>query len=75
MITVGSIDTAGSKKGVEFKGQKFDIEYGEFSDYLVEVNAYLKETLKYCANETQEKMIHKYIEHYQTGSIEAHKDS
>jgi dipeptidyl-peptidase-3 len=35
----------------------------------------LKQALKYCANENQEKMIEKYIEHYQTGSIDTHKDS
>jgi hypothetical protein len=35
----------------------------------------LKQALKYCANENQEKMIQKYIEHYQTGSIDTHKDS
>ena len=75
VITVGSISKDGSKTGVEFKGQKFDINYGEFSPYLVECNTYLKEALKYCANETQEKMVQKYIDHYQTGNIETHKDS
>lgn len=75
IVTVGSISTDGSKQGIEFKGNKFDVQYGEFSQYLVECNINLQEALKYCANETQEKMIQKYIEHYQTGSIEAHKDS
>lgn len=53
VITVGSISTTSSKKDIEFKGVKFDIEYGEFSEYLKEVNNNLKEALKYCANDLQ----------------------
>lgn len=52
IITVGSISNEKSKSGVEFMGQKFDVRYGEFSPYLAECNEYLKEALKYCANET-----------------------
>jgi dipeptidyl-peptidase-3 len=74
-ITVGSISTDGTKSDIEFKGTKFDIIYGEFASYLVECNQALKECVKYCANETQTSMVEKYIEHYQTGNIETHKDS
>ena len=52
VITVGSISKNGSKSDVEFKGNKFDINYGEFSAYLSETNEHLKQALKYCANET-----------------------
>merc|ERR1711972_707559 len=31
--------------------------------------------MEYCANDTQKKMLEKYIESYHTGSIDAHKDS
>lgn len=75
LITVGSISTEGSKTDVEFKGRKFDIQYGEFASYLEECQAYLREALKYCANDLQEQMIQKYISHYQTGNVEDHKDS
>jgi len=51
------------------------LEYGEFSSYLEEVNFYLTECLKYAANEGQANMIKKYIESFETGSIDAHKDS
>jgi dipeptidyl-peptidase-3 len=57
IITVGSISTGGSQSDVEFKGKMFDIKYGEFAPYLVECQAYLKEALKYCANELQENMV------------------
>jgi dipeptidyl-peptidase-3 len=36
---------------------------------------YLKNAAEYTANETQRKMVEKYIESYMTGSIETHKDS
>lgn len=52
VITVGSIDTSKTKLGVEFDGHKFDVVYGEFAPYVKECNDYMKEALKYCANET-----------------------
>ena len=75
IITVGSINTEASKQGLEFKARKFDIQYGEFSPYLQEMNEYLREAKKYCANETQEKMIQHYIDHYISGDVETHKNS
>ena len=41
IITVGSIETKNSKKNILYKGKKFDIEYGEFAEYLKEVTANL----------------------------------
>lgn len=64
IITAGSISQEGSKTNVEFQGQTFDIRYGDFAPYLEECNRYLKEALKYCANEIQEEMLQKYIAHF-----------
>ena len=72
---MGSISTEGSKTGVEFEGKTFDVQFGEFGTYLEETNAYLQQALPYVANDTQKRMLEKYIEHYQTGSIPTHKDS
>jgi len=33
-ITVGSVDTSKSVKGIKFKDAIFDLEYGEFSSFL-----------------------------------------
>jgi len=74
VVTLGSIQ-AGQPEASEFKGQQFELRKGEFSPYLVECNTYLKQALKYSANENQQKMIEKYIEHFESGSINAHKDS
>ena len=41
-ITVGSVEKTASKH-VDFKGHRFNIEYGEFSDFLKECNDYLTE--------------------------------
>ena len=57
LITVGSISDAKSKKDLDFKGHKFDVQYGEFSEYLKESNLYIKEALKYAANDNQTQMI------------------
>lgn len=75
MITVGSIDTKKSKKDIEFQGKKFDLEYGEFKDYLKEMNQYLVEAKKYAANDHEENMINNYIKSFVSGSISEHKDS
>jgi dipeptidyl-peptidase-3 len=42
IITVGSISKLGTQKDIDFKGNKFDINYGEFAPYLEECNYYLK---------------------------------
>ena len=75
IITVGSVDQAASKKNVQFKNATFDLQYGEFGNYLKEVNKNLAEAKKYAANEHQEKMIDLYIKHFQSGDINVHKDS
>ena len=51
IVTVGSISKELTRKDIEFKGHKFDLQYGEFAPYLEECNYYLGEALKYCANE------------------------
>lgn len=75
IITVGSISEQGTKKEQKFGSYCYDIIYGEFGPYLEECNYYLNHALRYCANEKQEAMIKKYIEHFYTGDVEAHKEA
>ena len=49
LITIGSIEKHSRK--VEHKGRKFEIRYGEFSDYLKDMVFYLEKALPYCAND------------------------
>lgn len=51
------------------------IKFGDHSKEFKEIVANLKEALKYVANETQQKLISKYIESFETGSMNAHKES
>ena len=44
LITVGSISKDGSRS-FEYKGNKIDIEYGEFADFLKDMNKYLERAL------------------------------
>ena len=49
ILTVGS--TKVETRAIEFEGSSFEIKYGEFGPYLEETVMYLKEALKYVANE------------------------
>lgn len=54
----------------------FDVrlEARDYADALAKVNAALSEARKYARNENQDKMLEKYVESFETGDIEAHKD-
>lgn len=72
-ITVGSIDKKDSTH--TFKDAQFKVIYGEFGAYLVELNSYLTKAKAYAANDLQVEMLDCYIRHFQSGSIEEHKES
>lgn len=56
-------------------GATLRVFYGDHSAQLTQVITYLKEAKAYAANQNQCSMIDSYIESFQTGSIEAHKES
>ena len=74
-ITVGSIDTSKTQKDIKFKNALFDLEYGEFSAFLQDVNRNLEKALEFAANDNEKTMVKKYIEHFKSGDISVHKDS
>jgi len=55
-ITVGSIEEKELHR-LEFRGRCVVIKSGEFRGYLSDMNHYLKQALKYCANDTQRQMV------------------
>ena len=69
MITIGSIENKNSKKNIKFKGKTFDIEYGEFSEYLKEVNKNLEKAKEYANKDIEKKMIDNYMLSFKTGSL------
>jgi hypothetical protein len=63
VISVGSVESNKSHN-VSFKDHTFEIEYGEFSSYLTNVNRYLKLARQFAANANEEGMIDLYIKHF-----------
>lgn len=61
----------------KYNNMKIHGIYGDFSEFLNDLNVNLKECKKYISNNNanQINMIDKYIESFDTGSIEAHKQS
>ncbi|XP_053986648.1 dipeptidyl peptidase 3 [Hylaeus volcanicus] len=57
-----------------FKKAKFKIVRGDYSKLLVPVVDNLQKAKEYAANEIEKNMLNKYIEHFTTGSLQAHKD-
>ncbi|KAJ3727814.1 aflatoxin-detoxifizyme [Lentinula raphanica] len=54
---------------------KLTVEYGDHAEALKKVVSALEEAKKYTANSHQTKMIEKYIDSFNTGSIQDHKDA
>lgn len=75
LITIGSIDNKHSKKNILYKGMLFDIRYGEFAEYLKEVNQNLRRAMNYTANDKQRRMLQLYQQHFMWGDMEDHKQS
>ena len=58
-----------------YKDNIFEIHYGHLSSFIKSVSENLSEALKYAANKNQENMLKAYIEHFNNGDVEKHKDS
>ena len=70
VVLISSID-----EKIEKLTENIILYYGEFNKFIKLINENLTLAKKYCANETEEKMLDAYIESFKTGSIEKHKDS
>lgn len=57
-----------------FKNAKFRITRGDYSKLLIPVVHNLQKAKEYAVNEIEKNMLNKYIEHFQTGSLQDHKD-
>jgi len=58
-----------------FEGKSFTVQRGDHSPLMARVVAELKDALPFCADETQSSMIAKYVESFELGSIEEHKNA
>lgn len=75
IISVGSVDSNLTQRNVTFKNAVFDLEYGDFAEFLGEANNELAKVLKWVANPHEAKMINHYIKSFKSGNIEEHIDS
>ncbi|XP_014219104.1 dipeptidyl peptidase 3 [Copidosoma floridanum] len=57
-----------------FQGAQFKITRGDYDLLLLSVVENLKKAKEHAANETEVKMIEKYVEHFVTGSLDEHKN-
>ena len=72
-VSVASIEVDATGKEVgEYNGKKVVVTKGRNSEALKKVVEHLKKAIPFAANDTQVKMLESLIEHYTTGSVEAH---
>ncbi|AIN95535.1 dipeptidyl-peptidase III, putative [Leishmania panamensis] len=60
---------------VEFNGRTIAMYYGDYKEEMARVVAELRKARPYAENETQVRMLDHYIEHFQYGDVDAHKES
>lgn len=60
---------------ISYKGATITFKFGDHATEFAHIVDELKQAQKYVANDTQRKMIGDYIESFNTGSMNAHKDS
>lgn len=60
--------------GKKINSPALKLTRGDYSPILEEVNKFLIEAKKYTANDIENKMIGKYIDHFRTGNLNDHKD-
>lgn len=51
------------------------ILYGEYSFFLKKINSYLENAKKFVSRDTEKELINDYINFFESGDIETHKDS
>lgn len=61
-------------KTLEIDGHKFRLERGDYSPILSLVNTYLEQAKTHALNTNEEMMIKNYIQHFQSGSLDLHKE-
>lgn len=63
------------KEAIEANGILVTIEFGDHAKEFAEIVKHIREAGKHAASDTQKKMIEYYAESFETGSMNAHKES
>ncbi|KAJ3341906.1 hypothetical protein HDU93_003727 [Gonapodya sp. JEL0774] len=75
VLKVASANRADSKTLQMSDGGKVTVEFGDHATEMAKVAAEMKQALKYAPNDNARKMVEEYIKSYETGDMEAHKES
>lgn len=59
---------------IQVSDADFKITRGDYSLILKNVNTYLEKAKDQALNETEKLMLEKYIEHFNSGKLDDHKD-
>ena len=73
-IRNAGVDTSVTIPTTEFEGANFTVTSGDYSGLMAMVNDELAMAEKFAANDNEKQMVQKYIESFQKGSLDAHKD-
>lgn len=63
-----------SPKTPQIDGTDFKITRGDYSPFLKALNSYLVLAKEHASNETEKLMLEKYVDHFNSGKLEDHKD-
>ena len=63
------------KTQYEYEGATFQITLGDYGPLMGRVTSALKDAIPHTANDQQTQMLEKYIESFDTGDHDAHKDA
>lgn len=74
-VLIASIIEKEEKLEINDKNISITLKYGDFKDYLIKINYYLEKAKSYASNDLEKKLIDLYIEAFNTGDIEIHKES
>ena len=74
-LLVASADKGEGKVYTLKNGKKVKTLYGDYSAEMAKIADDLRNAQKAALNDTEEKMMGEYVKSFQTGSLEAHKES
>ena len=74
-VLIASIEEKEEKLEIEDQNITIILKYGDFKDFLIRINSFLKKAKSYANNDIEKKIIDLYIETFTTGNVETHKES
>ncbi|CAI2300569.1 unnamed protein product [Caenorhabditis sp. 36 PRJEB53466] len=74
IVKLASSEGGNVGETVDFEGDSVRVERGDYAPIMLRTWQWLHKAIPVAANENQKKMLEKYVEHFQKGDINLHKD-